>query len=147
MNESKLLVTISYTYSYLLLQKDRRHKGLLSTIGPFCSFSRQQVYRVLLGANSDSPAQTVTHCYRATVNKSEITLIDKEVVVYLNCWSAQRYNYPHVALIYFLESWRKSSTKALFCMFCIVLMFDICIGLSSKFGKAKVTLSGSKATQ
>ena len=57
----------------------------------------------------------VIHCYRVTVNKSEITLIDKEVVAYLNCLSAQRYNYPRVALIYFLESWRKSSTKALFC--------------------------------
>ena len=52
--------TISYTYAYLLLQKYRRQKGLLSAIGAFCSFSRQ-----LLSASLDYPAQTVTLCYRA----------------------------------------------------------------------------------
>ena len=57
--------TISYTYAYLLLQKYRRQKGLLSAIGAFCSCSRQLVHRVLLGASLDYPAQTVTLCYRA----------------------------------------------------------------------------------
>ena len=41
MNKYKLLATISYTYAYLLLQKDKRQKGLLSAIGTFYSFSRQ----------------------------------------------------------------------------------------------------------
>ena len=51
-----LLVNVSYTYAYLLRQKDRRQKGLLSAIDTFC-------HGVLLGASSYSPAQTL--CYRA----------------------------------------------------------------------------------
>ena len=65
MNECKLMVAISCTFAYLLLQKYRRQKGLLSAIGAFCSFSRQRVYRALLDASSDSLAPAVTLCYRA----------------------------------------------------------------------------------
>ena len=86
MNKYKLLATISYTYAYLLLQKDKRQKGLLSAIGTFCSFSRQWVYRVpaLVQVQILRQKQSlfVTEHLAQTVDKSDINLISKEVVAY-----------------------------------------------------------------
>ena len=86
MNKYKLLASISYTYAYLLLQKDKRQKELLSAIGAFCSFSRQWVYRVpaLVQVQILRQKQSlfVTEHLAQTVDKSDINLISKEVVAY-----------------------------------------------------------------
>ena len=60
--------------------KIQETKGLFSAIGAFCAFSRQWVYRVLLGASLDYPAQTVSLCYRALSLKGQEVwdILDKQ---------------------------------------------------------------------
>ena len=83
MNKYKLLATISYTYAYLLLQKDKKdffrpsvhfvHSAVSEFIG--CSLVQVQILR-------QKQSLFVTEHLAQTVDKSDINLISKEVVAY-----------------------------------------------------------------
>ena len=61
----------------------------------------------------------------------------------MQCFASLCWYTFQLTLIFFAELWRKPSTNT---MFCIVYLFDICIGSSPKFCWVNI-LSGSKATK